>query len=518
MGYLIILMMKPVHVLVQNKSRKIYMSVGKGETHNRKKKWNKMLKETHRMTGTVKWYNEKKGFGFITSDMNSEDVFLHHTALQQHEDVQVVTGDRITFTIQNQEKGPAALEVKRFSEEKEIIHPDQADLGTKFTDLDLKPEILHAIRDAGYVNPTPIQAQAIPMVFKGQDLLGCAQTGTGKTAAFALPILQRLMNNPSKDRLNIINNNKYKIISKIRALVLSPTRELAIQIANSFSIYGKYTGLNNVVIYGGVSQNPQVAKLKQGVDIIVATPGRLLDLMRQGHIKLNHVEMLVLDEGDRMLDMGFIHDIRSIIKSVPQKNRQTLLFSATIPREIIKFARNILHDPVHINISPDEPTLEIIEQAAFFISKEKKQALLEYLLADSTITRALVFTRTKHGANRVVKKLQRKRIRAEAIHGNKSQSARQIALKNFRTGKARVLVATDVASRGLDVDDISHVIQFDLPDASETYLHRIGRTARAGAGGTAFAFCEKSQYKQLREIEQLIRMRVKIVKNHPYTN
>lgn len=476
-----------------------------------------MLKETHRMTGKVKWYNEKKGFGFITSDMNSEDVFLHHTALQPHEDVPIVTGDRITFTIQKQEKGPAALEVKRFVEENELLWSEHVGIDIKFTDLGLKPEILRAIRDAGYVEPTPIQAQAIPIVLKGRDLLGCAQTGTGKTAAFALPTLQRLMNTPSKERLNIINNNKYKIIRKIRMLILSPTRELAIQIGDSFRIYGKYTGLKSTVIYGGVGQNPQVKKLQQGVDIIVATPGRLLDLIRQGYINLSHVEVLILDEGDRMLDMGFIHDIRSIVKMVPQKNRQTLLFSATIPREIIKFAKNILHDPVEINISPDEPTLEIIKQAAFFILKEKKQALLEYLLADSTITRALVFTRTKHGANRVVKKLQRKGIRAESIHGNKSQFARQNALKNFRTGKARVLVATDVASRGLDVDNISHVIQFDLPDASETYLHRIGRTARAGAGGTAFAFCEKNQHRQLKEIEQLIRMRVKIVQNHPYT-
>jgi len=475
-----------------------------------------MLNKTHRMTGTVKWYNEKKGFGFITSDMNSEDVFLHHTALQQQEDVPIVTGDRITFTIQKQEKGPAALEVKRFTEKKELVRSEPVGNDIKFNDLDLRPELLRAIRDAGYIEPTPIQAQAIPIVLKGQDLLGCAQTGTGKTAAFALPTLQRLMNTPSKDRLNIINNNKYKIIRKIRVLVLSPTRELAIQIANSFSMYGRYTGLKNTVIYGGVGQNPQVKKLQQGVDIIVATPGRLLDLMRQGHVNLSHVEVLILDEGDRMLDMGFIHDIRSIVKMVPQKNRQTLLFSATIPREIIKFAKNILHDPVNINISPDEPTLEIIKQAAFFISKEKKQKLLEYLLADSAITRALVFTRTKHGANRVVKNLQRKGIRAESIHGNKSQSARQNALKNFRTGKARVLVATDVASRGLDVDNISHVIQFDLPDASETYLHRIGRTARAGAGGTAFAFCEKSQHRQLKEIEQLIRMRVNIIQNHPY--
>jgi ATP-dependent RNA helicase RhlE len=517
MGYLIILMRKPAHKIFQNKSRMIYVSAGKEETHNRKKSVIKMLNKTHRMTGTVKWYNEKKGFGFITSDMNSEDVFLHHTALQKYKDVPIVTGDRIIFTIQKQEKGLAALEVKRFAENNKLVRSKQAVIDNRFIDLGLKSELLHAIRDAGYVNPTPIQSQAIPIVLKKQDLLGCAQTGTGKTAAFALPILERLMNDPCKDRLNIINNNKYNIIRKIRVLVLSPTRELAIQIANSFNTYGKYTGLKNTVIYGGVGQNPQVKKLQQGVDIIVATPGRLLDLMRQGHVNLNHVEVLILDEGDRMLDMGFIHDIRSIVKMVPQKNRQTLLFSATIPREIIKLAKNILYDPVEINISPDEPTLEIIKQSAFFILKEKKQALLEYLLTDSNITRALIFTRTKHGANRIVKKLQRKGIRADSIHGNKSQTARQNALKNFRAGKARVLVATDVASRGLDVDNISHVIQFDLPDVAETYLHRIGRTARAGAGGTAFAFCEESQKRQLKEIEQLIRMRVKIVKNHPYS-
>ena len=468
------------------------------------------------MTGTVKWYDEKKGFGFIKPDMNGEDVFLHRTSLQSHEDTQIVTGDRITFTIQKQEKGPAALEVERFEEEyellqfdqveeeNELLQSDQVGIGKNFTDLNLNPEILRAIRDVGYVDPTPIQALAIPIVLKGQDLLGCAQTGTGKTAAFALPIMQRL------GKINKQN------LRQIRVLVLAPTRELAIQIGDSFNIYGKYTGLKNAVIYGGVGQNPQVKKLQRGVDIVVATPGRLLDLMRQGHINLSHVKMFVLDEGDRMLDMGFIHDIRSIVKKMPQKNRQTLLFSATIPREIKEFAKNILHDPVEINISPNKPTLEIIKQAAFFISKEKKQALLEYLLADSNITRALVFTRTKHGADKVVKKLRRKGIYSEPIHGNKSQSARQNALNNFRTGKTRVLVATDVASRGIDVDDISHVIQFDLPDVPETYLHRIGRTARAGAGGTALAFCEKSQRKQLKEIERLIRMQVKIIQNHPY--
>ena len=490
-----------------------------------------MLKEIHRMTGTVKWYNEKKGFGFITSDMNGEDVFLHHTALQQRKDENIVAGDRMTFTIQKKEKGPAALEVKRFVKEKELavlevkrfvkekelLQSDQVNIGINFTDLNLNPELLHAIKDAGYVDPTPIQARAIPLVLKGQDLLGCAQTGTGKTAAFALPILQRLSKtSDNQNRSNVANNSKKHIKRRIRVLVVSPTRELAIQIDDSFSIYGKYTGLRSTVVYGGVGQNPQVQALQHGVDIVVATPGRLLDLIRQGHINLSRVEVLVLDEGDRMLDMGFINDISTIVKMMPQKNRQTLLFSATIPREIIKLAKNILNDPVEINISPDKPTLEIIKQAAYFISKTKKQALLEYLLADSTITRALVFTRTKHNANRVVNKLQKKRISAEPIHGNKSQTARQNALKNFRTGKTRVLVATDVASRGIDVDDISHIIQFDMPDVPETYLHRIGRTARAGAGGTAFVFCEEGQRKQLKEIEQLIRMPVKIIKNHPF--
>ncbi len=502
-----------------------------------------MIKETPRMTGTVKWYNKKKGFGFITSDMNGEEVFLHRTALQPHEEVHIVPGDRITFKIQKKEKGLAARDIKRFTEENEFLtfdqiendiesadletkrfgekaevpQSDQVENGMKFADLDLKPELLRAIGDAGYVIPTPIQVRAIPIVLKGQDLLGCAQTGTGKTAAFALPILQRLgKTSDSQERSKYQNNSKKHHLRRVRALILSPTRELAIQIGNSFNIYGKYTGLRSTVIYGGVGQNPQVKKLQSGVDIIIATPGRLLDLIRQGYINLSHIETFVLDEGDRMLDMGFIPDIRTLVKMMPQKNRQALIFSATIPREIIKLSKNILHEPVEINISPNKPTLEIIQQAAYVIMKEKKQALLEYLLADSSITRALVFTRTKHSANRVVKKLQRRGIRADAIHGNKSQSARQNALKNFRTGKVRVLVATDVASRGLDVDNISHVIQFDLPDESETYLHRIGRTARAGKGGAAFAFCEKNQHRKLKEIEQLIRMRVKIVRNHPY--
>ena len=472
-----------------------------------------MLKETQRMTGTVKWYNEKKGFGFITLDRNGKDIFLHHTAMQPNQDNNITSGDCLTFAIQSQKKGFAAVEVKRLkseevvqssiSEEIKPIPHNQIDNGLNFADLELDSEILQAVRDSGYKVPTPIQAHAIPIILKGKDVLGCAQTGTGKTAAYALPILQRLKNNTS------MKNKR-----KIRTLVVAPTRELAIQIKDSFSKYGKYTGLRNTIVYGGVGQNPQVKKLQQGVDILIATPGRLLDLMRQGHIKLGYVEVFILDEGDRMLDMGFINDIRNIIKCMPKMNRQTLLFSATIPQEVKKLANSILNKPIRIDITPDHPTLEILKQTVFIISKKKKQALLEKLLTDKSIKRALVFMRTKHSANRVVKILKRKGMRTDAIHGDKSQKARQDALQKFRTGNIRVLVATDVASRGIDVDGISHVIQFDLPDETETYLHRIGRTARAGAGGIAYAFCEEDKLHKLKEIEKLIRMRLKIVKSH----
>ena len=474
-----------------------------------------MFKETQRMTGTVKWYNEKKGFGFITLDSDGKDIFLHHTALQPNEDNNITSGDCLTFTIKPQKKGLAAKQVTRrleevvqskISKKNKPLQYNQIDSGLKFADLDLDSKILQAVRDSGYEAPTPIQAQAIPIILNGKDMIGCAQTGTGKTAAYALPILQRLV--------SIKNNNNIKNKRKISVLVVAPTRELAIQIKDSFNIYGKYTGLRNTVVYGGVGQNPQVKKLQQGVDILVATPGRLLDLIRQGHINLGYVEVLILDEGDRMMDMGFIHDIRKIVALVPKENRQTLLFSATIPNEIIKLSKNIMKNPVRINISPENPTLDIIKQAAFIISKQKKQALLEHILKDKNVTRALVFSRTKHGANKIVKILKRKGIRTDAIHGNKSQTARQKALQSFRTGAIRVLVATDVASRGIDVDDISHVIQFDLPNEAETYLHRIGRTARAGAGGTAYVFCEQQQRKDLKEIEKLIRMRLNIVKNH----
>ncbi len=477
-----------------------------------------MLKETQRMTGTVKWYDEKKGFGFITLDRDGKDIFLHHTALQPNEDNSIISGDCLTFTIQPQKKGLAAIEVtrleevvqSRISKKNKPLQYNQIDSGLKFADLDLDSKILQAVRDSGYEAPTPIQAQAIPIILNGKDMLGCAQTGTGKTAAYALPVLQRLV--------SIKNDNSMKTKRKISVLVVAPTRELAIQIKDSFNIYGKYTGLRNTVVYGGVGQNPQVKKLQQGVDILVATPGRLLDLIRQGHINLGYVEVLILDEGDRMMDMGFIHDIRKIVALIPKENRQTLLFSATIPNEIIKLSKNIMKNPVRINISPENPTLDIIKQAAFIISKQKKQALLEHILKDKNVTRALVFSRTKHGANRIVKFLQRKKINALPIHGNKSQTARQAALKSFRNGKTRVLVATDVASRGIDVDDISHVIQFDMPDVPDTYLHRIGRTARAGAGGTAYVFCEQQQRKDLKDIEKYIKMSVKVIKKHPYSH
>jgi len=472
-----------------------------------------MLKETQRMTGTVKWYNEKKGFGFITLDRDGKDIFLHHTALQPNEDNNITSGDCLTFTIKPQKKGLAAIEVTRLEEDVQSriskknkpLQNNQINSGLKFGDLDLDSKILQAVRDSGYEAPTPIQAQAIPIILNGKDMLGCAQTGTGKTAAFALPILQRLVSRK--------NNNNMKTKRKISVLVVAPTRELAIQIKDSFNIYGKYTGLRNTVVYGGVGQNPQVKKLQQGVDILIATPGRLLDLIRQGHINLGFVEVLILDEGDRMLDMGFIKDIRTIINYIP-KNRQTLLFSATIPPEVKKLANSILNTPIRIDISPEKPTLENLKQSVFLISKNKKQALLQKLLRDQSIKRALVFMRTKHGANRVVKNLKKKGIRTDAIHGNKSQTARQNALQSFRTGAIRVLVATDVASRGIDVDDISHVIQFDLPTETETYIHRIGRTARAGAGGIAYAFCEENELPKLKEIEKLIRMRLNIVKNH----
>ena len=480
-----------------------------------------MSSHTQRLTGTVKWYNRKKGFGFVTPDAGGEDIFIHHSALGRNQQTRIDEGDRIAFSIENRKKGPSATDVTKADANQaiEVLSPPaktvpqrgRASEGGGFVNLDLMPELLNAVREEGYLEPTPIQTQAIPDVLTGRDLLGCAQTGTGKTAAFALPILQRLYLNRNS---NGNGNHKRRAQQHVRALVLAPTRELAIQIRDSFEIYGQYTGLTSAVIYGGVGQNPQVKALRRGVDILVATPGRLLDLMGQGHARLGHVEVLVLDEADRMLDMGFIRDVRRVVKAVP-KHRQTLLFSATMPRDIVKLADSILYNPVEVSVTPEKPTIEAIEQAVIFVSQKGKQALLEQLLKDSTVTRALVFTRTKHGANRVVKHLARKGIRAEPIHGNKSQGARQKAVQNFNSGAGitRVLVATDVASRGIDVDHISHVIQFDLPNNEpETYVHRIGRTGRAGANGIALAFCSDSERPNLKDIEKLIRMRVPVMR------
>ncbi len=375
----------------------------------------------------------------------------------------------------------------------------------QFEDLKLIDPLLRAVRAEGYTEPTPIQVQAIPQVLEGKDLLGCAQTGTGKTAAFALPIMQRLSAAPSPSN------------RPIRVLVLAPTRELATQIGESFRSYGRNLPLKQVTIFGGVGQNPQVDALRRSPDILVATPGRLLDLMNQGYIRFDRLEVLVLDEADRMLDMGFIHDVKRIIAALP-KQRQTLLFSATMPQDIQDLANSILNNPVYVEVTPQATTVEKIQQAIYFVEKNDKRSLLVHLLSDKAVKRTLVFTRTKHRANQLVKHLSTASIHAEAIHGNKSQSAREKALSNFKSGVTRVLVATDIAARGIDVDDITHVINFDLPNESESYVHRIGRTARAGASGIAFSFCEEEERPYLVDIERLIRMNVPVVENHPYAS
>ncbi|MGQ0636655.1 MAG: DEAD/DEAH box helicase [Planctomycetaceae bacterium] len=374
-----------------------------------------------------------------------------------------------------------------------------------FPELGLAEPFLRAIASEGYTEPTPIQAQAIPPAISGRDLLGCAQTGTGKTAAFALPILHRLLAArpaPGAGR-------------RIRALVLSPTRELAAQIAESFSAYGRNTPLRNTVIFGGVNQNPQVKALRNGVDVLVATPGRLLDLLEQRHIDLRAVEVLVLDEADRMLDLGFFPDIRRIVSQL-STDRQTLMFSATMPDDIRRLARSILRDPLQIHVAPVSSTAEKIEQGVYHVSRRDKPALLRHLLKGMPTSRTLVFTRTKRGADRVVKDLVRAGFRAAAIHGNKSQSARERALDGFRSQKLPVLVATDIAARGIDVDGISHVFNYDVPDAAETYVHRIGRTARAGASGIALSFCDDEERGDLRAIEQLIRRPIDVRTDHPH--
>jgi len=373
-----------------------------------------------------------------------------------------------------------------------------------FRTLQLIEPILRALKEEGYTIPTPIQTQAIPVVLQGSDLLGGAQTGTGKTAAFAIPILQLLSAHKSIDKKR-----------KLRSLIVTPTRELAIQIGESFTAYGRHTGLTSTVLFGGVNQNPQTAALRNSVDIVVATPGRLLDLMSQGYLSLRDIEIFVLDEADRMLDMGFIHDVKKIIAALPKK-RQSLFFSATLPPEIIKLAGTILHQPVTVSVTPVSSTVDTIKQGVFFVDKGNKNALLVYLLKDKNIKTALVFTRTKHGADKVVKILLQNQIRAEAIHGNKAQNARQRALSNFKAQTTRVLVATDIAARGIDVDDLEYVINYEIPNIAETYVHRIGRTGRAGAKGNAYSFCDAEEKAYLRDIEKLIAKKIPVIEGHPY--
>lgn len=372
-----------------------------------------------------------------------------------------------------------------------------------FEQLGLTAPLLKALQKEGYTTPTPIQAQAIPHALNGKDILGLAQTGTGKTAAFALPILQ------------LLNREQYNGYRHTRALILTPTRELAVQISESFQSYGRYTNIKQEVIFGGVSQHAQTIALRNGTDVLIATPGRLLDLMNQGYVHLDYLELFVLDEADRMLDMGFIHDVRKVIKALP-KEKQTMLFSATMPPQIAQLVASLQRNPVRIEVTPVSSTAERIEQFVYFIPKQKKQSLLVHLLNEQNIKRTLVFTRTKHGADRIAKELKKVSIRADAIHGNKSQSARQNALINFKTGKLKVLVATDIAARGIDVDALEHVINFDLPDVAETYVHRIGRTGRAGANGVAISFCDgKEEMGNLKSINKLIGLKIPAVA-HPF--
>ena len=373
-----------------------------------------------------------------------------------------------------------------------------------FESLNIIEPILKSLKEEGYTLPTPIQVQAIPIILRGTDLIGCAQTGTGKTAAFAVPILQLLYNDNGFDRKR-----------KIRSLIVTPTRELAIQIEESFNAYGRHTGLKCTVVFGGVHQNPQVTALRNGVDILIATPGRLLDLMSQGHISLKDIKIFVLDEADRMLDMGFIHDVRKILLALPQK-RQSLFFSATMPPEIVKLAGSIVYKPVKVEVTPSASTVDIVNQFVYFTDKGNKNALLIELLKDQKIKTALVFTRTKFGADKVVKVLQKKNIVAESIHGNKAQATRQRALSNFKAQTTRVLVATDIAARGIDVDDLEYVINYEIPNISETYVHRIGRTGRAGANGTAISFCDAEEKAYLKDIEKLITKKLKVIDDHPF--
>ncbi|NLK04458.1 MAG: DEAD/DEAH box helicase [Clostridiales bacterium] len=375
----------------------------------------------------------------------------------------------------------------------------------QFKNLNIIPTILKALEKKNYEVPTPIQEEAIPFILNGRDLLGCAQTGTGKTAAFAIPTLQLL--NAEKAPQGAQRN--------IRALVITPTRELALQIYESFCDYGKYTKLKYCVIFGGVSQKPQEEILKRGVDILVATPGRLNDLVNQKLINLKHIKIFILDEADRMLDMGFINDVKKVISIIPDR-KQTLLFSATMPPDIERLANTILKNPAKVAITPISSTVDTIEQYLYYVDKNRKKDLLAHILNDKIIESALVFSRTKHGADRIVRQLSKANITAQAIHGDKSQGARQTALNKFKDKKLRVLIATDIAARGIDIDELSHVINYDLPEMPETYVHRIGRTGRAGLGGVAISFCDFDEKEQLADIEKLIGKHLIEIENHPF--
>jgi len=374
-----------------------------------------------------------------------------------------------------------------------------------FKDLKLVAPLLKALQQQDYTQPTPIQQQAIPAVLQQRDLLACAQTGTGKTAAFALPVIQLLYQRKQSG----------SSIPGIKALILTPTRELAIQIEESFKNYGAFSGLKHLAIYGGVSQFHQVQKIKQGIDILIATPGRLLDLVMQRHVQLRQIELFVLDEADRMLDMGFINDVRKIIAGLPQK-RQTLFFSATMPAEIERLSKSILTEPVKIEITPVSTTAETVEQTIYFVEKTDKRSLLIHLLKNNEIDSALVFTETKFGADKLCVALKKENIQVQAIHGNKSQAERQKALNNFKNRNIKVLIATDIASRGIDIDNLSHVINFELPNVPETYVHRIGRTGRAGANGKAISFCGMEEKSLLRDIHKLTAQSIPVMKDHPY--
>ncbi len=375
---------------------------------------------------------------------------------------------------------------------------------TDFTGLNLAQPILRAIEDEGYATPTPIQAKSIPHLIQGRDLLGVAQTGTGKTAAFALPLLHRLAGNAGKSHRRLP-----------RALILAPTRELAGQIGDSIETYGRHLRLRSAVVFGGISIRPQIQALARGVDVLVATPGRLIDLMNQGYARLGQVEVFILDEADRMLDMGFIRDVKKIVAALPER-RQTVMFSATMSGSVKGLADGLLTDPAKVEVTPAATTVEKVEQRVLFLPKDKKRALLGELLDDKNIKRVLIFTRTKHGADRVAKHLHHSGIRADAIHGNKAQNARQRALESFRSGRIRALVATDIAARGIDIEGVTHVINFELPNDPESYVHRIGRTARAGAAGIAISFCDDGERAYLRDIEKTIRQSLSVMEDHPY--